>query len=248
MIENIKQGMTAAQVFDILNRLIDEHNQMMSALGGTLVNGKFDYNRLINKPSINNVELRGNLTQADLDISIDTTVVRELDGIRRRVGETETKLREKVSFDDLATKLEVCAKKIDLPDVSGLATRQELNLGLDDKVGKSEYNSTVTRLNTAISTKADAGVVPTTVQWDNLLTLMESKVTQAGNSASSASSAASAAVQEAIRDLPNNTTVQRIVSKVNEVVKISNILSASECGSKPLERCLDPVQRLVINS
>ena len=48
MIENIEQGMTAAQVFAILNRLIVEHNQMMTALGGALVDGQFDYNGLAN--------------------------------------------------------------------------------------------------------------------------------------------------------------------------------------------------------
>ncbi len=248
MIENITQGMTAAQVFDILNRLIDEHNQMMTALGGALVDGKFDYNGLANKPSINSVELVGDRTQADLDISIDTTVTRELSSFRQRIGEAESALRQKVSTDDLTTRLADYAKSTDLPDVSVLATKQELSRGLAEKVTTKDFNTVLTQLNTSIDSKASAGEVPTVAQWQVLRSEMETKVTQAGNSASSAASAASAAVEEAIQDLPDNTTIQQIVSKVNEIVTRSNTLSASECGSMPLDKCLTPVQQLVINS
>ena len=248
MIENIKQGMTAAQVFEILNRLIDEHNQMMTALGGALVDGRFDYNGLANKPRINNVELVGDRTQADLDISIDTTVTRELSSFRQRIGDTEDALLQKVSTADLTTRLADYAKSADLPDVSALATKQELSRGLAEKVTTKDFNTALTQLNTSIGSKADAGVVPTVSQWQVLRSEMETKVTQAGNSASSAASAASAAVEEAIQDLPDNTTIQQIVLKVNEIVTRSNTLSAAECGSAPLDKCLNPVQQLVINS
>lgn len=190
MIENIEQGMTAAQVFDILNRLIVEHNQMMTALGGALVDGQFDYNGLANKPRINSVELLGDLTQADLDISIDTTVTRELNSFRQRIGDAESALLQKVSTADLATELADYAKSADLPDVSVLATKQELTQGLAEKVATSDYNSTIAALNTAIGSKASAGEVPTTVQWNTLLTQMEAKVTQAGNSATAAANSA----------------------------------------------------------
>lgn len=248
MIENIEQGMTAAQVFAILNRLIVEHNQMMTALGGALVDGQFDYNGLANKPRINSVELLGDLTQADLDISIDTTVTRELNSFRQRIGDAENTLLQKVSTADLATELADYAKSADLPDVSVLATKQELTRGLGEKVASSDFSTVLAQLNTAIGSKASAGEVPTVAQWQVLRSEMEAKVTQAGNSASTAASAASAAVEEAIQDLPDNTTIQQIVSKVNEIVTRSNTLSASECGSEPLIRCLDPVQQLVINS
>lgn len=235
-------------MFAILNRLIDEHNQMMTDLGGALVDGKFDYNGLANKPRINNVELVGDRTQADLDISIDTTVTRELSSFRQRIGDTENALLQKVSTADLTTRLADYAKSADLPDVSVLATKQELNRGLAEKVKTTDFDSKVTQLLTAISSKASAGEVPTVSQWQVLRSEMESKVTQAGNSASSAASAASAAVEEAIQDLPDNTTIQQIVSKVNEIVTRSNTLSAAECGSAPLDKCLNPVQQLVINS
>lgn len=246
MIENITQGMTAAQVFDILNHLINEHNQMMTALGGALVDGKLDYKGLANKPRINSVELQGDLTQADLDISIDTTVVRELNNFRQRIGDAESVLSQKVSTADLATKLADYAKSADLPDVSVLVSKQELTQGLAEKVATSYFNTVLTQLNTSIGSKASAGDVPTVTQWQVLRSEMENKVTQAGNSASSAASAASAAVEEAIRGLPDNRTIQQIVSKVNEVVTRSNTLSASECGSVPLDVCLDPVQQLVM--
>lgn len=248
MIENITQGMTAAQVFDILNRLINEHNQMMAAVGGALVDGKFDYNGLVNKPRINSVELVDDRTQADLNISIDTTVTRELNSFRQRIGDTESALLQKVSTADLTTKLADYAKSADLPDVSVLATKQELTNGLGEKVAKTDFDSSVTQLLTAIGSKASAGEVPTVSQWQVLRSEMEAKVTQAGNSASTAASAASAAVEEAIQDLPENTTIQQIVSKVNEIVTRSNTLSAAECGSAPLDKCLNPVQQLVINS
>lgn len=228
-------------MFDILNRLINEHNQMMTALGETLVDGKLNYNALANKPTINSVELSGDLTQEDLEISTDATLADEL----RRVENT---LNQKVSEESLTTTLQSYAKTTDLPDVSGLATKEELTQGLSEKVARKDYDSTVASINTAVNSKASAGEVPTVTQWQVLRSEMENKVTQAGNSASSAASAATEAVAEAIRDLPENTTIQAIVSKLNEIVTRSNTLSASECGSAPITRCLDPVQQLVINS
>ena len=177
-------------MFDILNRLIVEHNQMMTALGGALVDGQFDYNGLANKPRINSVELLGDLTQADLDISIDTTVTRELNSFRQRIGDAENALLQKVSTADLTTELADYAKSADLPDVSVLATKQELTQGLAEKVATSDYNSTIAALNTAIGSKASAGEVPTTVQWNALITEMNAKVTQAGNSATEAANSA----------------------------------------------------------
>ena len=243
MIENIKQGMTAAQVFDILNRLIDEHNQMMAAVGGTLVDGKFDYNGLANKPTINNVELVGDRTQADLNISIDTTVTRELSSFRQRIGETETKLREKVSFDDLATKLEVCAKKTDLPDVSGLATKQELNRGLDDKVGKSEYNNTVTRLNTAIGSKASAGEVPTVAQWQVLKADMDAKATAAENAKTGAEAAAgSMAPKDNLLEVVDR--LKTVIKRVNQSTNYVYRMKGGTCptsGEVPTDECITDI-------
>lgn len=190
MIENIVHGMTAAQVFDILNRLIDEHNQMMTALGGGLVDGCFDYNGLANKPKVNGVELMGEMTQADLEISLDSEVVSGLNSFATRIGNVENTLGGKVSTEDLAAALNNYALTEDIPDVSGYATKQELTNGLAGKVSTTAFAETITQLNTSISSKASAGEVPTTVQWNNLLTQMEAKVTQAGNSATAAANSA----------------------------------------------------------
>lgn len=190
MIENIVQGMTAAQVFSILNRMIDEHNQMMTALGGALVNGQFDYNALVNKPTINSVELIGDLTQADLEISVDAEVINRLNSFGQLVSTMDSTLQQKVSTSDLTTALQAYAKTTDIPDVSGFVTTTTMNNALAQKVDTTTYNNTIAQLNTAIGSKASAGEVPTTVQWNNLLTQMEAKVTQAGNSATAAANSA----------------------------------------------------------
>lgn len=78
MIENITQGMTAAQVFDILNHLIDEHNQLMAAIGDGLVDGRFDYNALANKPSINGIRLEYDVNPGDLLLEIDNAVIEQV--------------------------------------------------------------------------------------------------------------------------------------------------------------------------
>lgn len=59
-------GMTGDDAYAIL------HNKIGSGGGGT---GTTNYNDLINKPTINGVELAGNKTSADLKISADITQV-----------------------------------------------------------------------------------------------------------------------------------------------------------------------------
>lgn len=247
-IPSITEGMTWAQAFGIVNQVIAAVNALNTAVGGAVVDGKVDYNSIINRPCINGVELVGNITQAKLNLSLDSKTLEAINSFSDRIGSVEDSLAKKVANSDLNNILQPYAKTIDLPDVSVLATKQELSRGLAEKVTTKDFNTALTQLNTSISSKASAGEVPTVAQWQVLRSEMETKVTQAGNSASSAASAALAAVEEAIQDLPDNTTIQQIVSKVNEIVTRSNTLSASECGSMPLDKCLTPVQQLVINS
>lgn len=169
MIEHLVQGMTAEQVFGILNRLIDEHNQLMSAIGGGLVDGRFDYNGLANKPTINSVELVGDLTQADLEISIDQTVVTELNSFGNRIGEAEHTLNEKVSANDLAATLRDYALTRDIPDVSGFATTAAMNSALAQKVDNSTRTADLASLINAINGKVDSGDVYTSSQTTALL-------------------------------------------------------------------------------
>lgn len=247
-IPSIKEGMTWAQAFGIVNQVIAAVNALNTAVGGAVVDGKVDYNSIINRPCINGVELVGNITQAKLNLSLDSETLEAINSFSDRIGGVEDSLAQKVANNDLNDILQPYVKTIDLPDVSVLATKQELSRGLAEKVTTKDFNTVLTQLNTSIGSKANAGEVPTVSQWQVLRSEMEAKVTQAGNSASTAASAASAAVEEAIQDLPDNTTIQQIVSKVNEIVKRSNTLSAAECGSAPLDKCLNPVQQLVINS
>lgn len=243
MIENIKQGMTAAKVFDILNRLIDEHNQMMTALGGALVDGKFDYNGLANKPRINNVELLGDLTQADLDISIDTTVTRELSSFRQRIVDAENTLLQKVSTADLTTRLADYAKSTDLPDVSVLATKQELNRGLAEKVTKNDLSTVLTQLNTAISSKASAGEVPTVVQWHVLKADMDAKVTAAENAKAGAEAVAgNMAPKDYLLEVVDR--LKLVIKRLNQSANYVYRMKGGTCptsGEVPTDVCITDI-------
>lgn len=224
MIENIAQGMTAAQVFDILNRLIDEHNQMMATLGGALVDGHFDYNGLANKPTINSIELTGNLTQADLEISPDVEVIRQINNFGQQLETMEETVQRKVSADDLATTLQSYARTADLPDVSNFVTTSAMNTALAQKVDSTTYNTTITQLNTAIGSKANADAVPTTVQWNALITEMNAKVTQAGNSATAAAnSATTCTTQCGIATQKAQEAAQSAQSVSGAVTRITNL-------------------------
>lgn len=182
--------MTWKQAFGIINLLIDVVNGLNEAMGGALVDGKIDYNSIVNRPQINGVELVGNLTQAQLEISLDSETTGKLDGFDEKLGNIEDSLAKRLTTEDLETALRPYAKTVDLPDISGLATKQELTQGLAGKVATTDYNSTITALNAAIGSKASAGEVPTTVQWNALITEMNAKVTQAGNSATAAANSA----------------------------------------------------------
>lgn len=244
MIENIVQGMTAAQVFDILNHLIDEHNQMMAALGGALVDGQFDYNGLANKPTINSIELAGNLTQADLEISPDVEVVRQINSFGRQLETMEETVQQKVSADDLVVTLQSYARTADLPDISPLATKQELNNGLAQKVDNTTYNNTLAQLNTTIGSKANADAVPTTVQWNALITEMNAKVTQAGNSATAAANSASTCnTQCGIATQKAQEASQSAQSVSGAITRITNLENTVN-GSGPTQGIVSKVATL----
>ena len=189
-IPNITEGMTWSQAFGIINQLIAAVNTLSEAVGGALVDGSVDYNSIVNRPKINGVELVGNLTQAQLSISLDSETIEELNSFDSRVGSVEDSLEQMVTVDELNNTLQPYAKTADLPDISNLATKTELTQGLNERVSVTNFNTVLTQLNTSINSKADAGEVPTTVQWNTLLTQMESKVTQAGNSATAAANSA----------------------------------------------------------
>lgn len=85
MIEYIREGMGASQVFDILNHLIEEHNQMMTALGGALTDGQFDYSALANKPKINGIVLEDDINPGDILPDIDNALVERVNNFSQQL-------------------------------------------------------------------------------------------------------------------------------------------------------------------
>lgn len=72
-INDIQEGMTWGDAIAILNQVISAVNALQTATGGALVEGRFDYEALRNKPKISNVTLNGNKTLAQLGISTELT-------------------------------------------------------------------------------------------------------------------------------------------------------------------------------
>ena len=221
-VQPIYEGESYASIFQKLNTLIAGYNEMVQALGSALNNGTFDYNSLSNRPSINNVLLEGNKTQDQLSISIDSETQQALTQFGTQIEGINTSLAGKVNTNDLPTVLEPYAKSTDIPDVSGLATKTELNTGLAGKVDSTTFNTTVTSLNTSINSKASAGEVPTLVQWNTLNTEMTAKVTQAGNSATAAANSATTASNKATEASQSASSVSGAVNRISALENTVN--------------------------
>ena len=223
-VQPIYEGESYASIFQKLNTLIAGYNEMVAALGSALNNGTFDYNSLSNRPSINNVLLEGNKTQDQLSISIDSETQSALSQIGTQIEGINTSMAGKVNTNDLPTVLQPYAKSTDIPDVSGLATKTELNNGLAGKVDSTTFNTTVTTLNTSINSKASAGEVPTLVQWNTLNTEMTAKVTQAGNSATAAATSATTASNKATEA---SQSAQSVSGAVNRISALENTVNGT---------------------
>ena len=223
-VQPIYEGESYASIFQKLNTLIAGYNEMVAALGSALNNGTFDYNSLSNRPSINNVLLEGNKTQDQLSISIDSETQQALTQFGTQIEGINTSLAGKVNTNDLPTVLQPYAKSTDIPDVSGLATKTELNNGLAGKVDSTTFNTTVTTLNTSINSKASAGEVPTLVQWNTLNTEMTAKVTQAGNSATAAATSATTASNKATEA---SQSAQSVSGAVNRISALENTVNGT---------------------
>ena len=223
-VQPIYEGESYASIFQKLNTLIAGYNEMVQALGSALNNGTFDYNSLSNRPSINNVLLEGNKTQDQLSISIDSETQSALSQIGTQIEGINTSMAGKVNTNDLPTVLQPYAKSTDIPDVSGLATKTELNNGLAGKVDSTTFNTTVTSLNTSINSKASAGEVPTLVQWNTLNTEMTAKVTQAGNSATAAATSATTASNKATEA---SQSAQSVSGAVNRISALENTVNGT---------------------
>lgn len=146
----LKDDSTIVEVSAVLvaNGNISVNTSEISISGGS--GGTGDYNQLTNKPQINSVELSGNKTLADLGIqaagnyalkSDIPTKVSELQNDSQFVTETALtdglapKANKTYVDEQLATKQPVgdYALKSEIPDVSGLATKEEVTTGLSGK-------------------------------------------------------------------------------------------------------------------
>lgn len=199
-----------SDAISIINQVIDKLNDVDAAIGGALVDGQFDYSALANKPSINSVTLDGDLTQSDLSISIDSETQQSINNLSDSIESIEETLGEKIDSNDLNTALQGYALSTDIPDVSNLATKNELTTGLAGKVDNSTRTSDLEAVNLALQGKAPVSGTPTTTEWNALVAAMQAavsqadaKATQAGNSATAANNSAQTA-QAAAATVPSN--------------------------------------------
>lgn len=190
--------MTFGQMVDIINALITAFNDRSGALDNCITDGKIDYNKLINRPKINNILLEGNLTQENLSISIDRATEEVIEQFSSRVGSCE-------DFDNSITPriatLET-ERTTDREDIDELLPYRQRVATLEEH--RTTDSGNISTLQTALAGKADAADVPTTQQWttiqqniDAKIITMEQKVVQAGNSAQTATSKALEATQAA---------------------------------------------------
>lgn len=121
--------MTWSQAFGIINQVINAINALTAAVGGAVVDGRVDYNSIINRPRINGVELVGDVTQAQLNISLDGETVERIEAINERVGGVEDTLGNKLNTTDLPSALSQAGFKTQtqleevFPLISGLTSR-----------------------------------------------------------------------------------------------------------------------------
>ena len=84
MSKHIKEGMTWAEVVNILNEFLSTIDVISNAIRGAIVDGKIDYNSLVNRPKINGKTLTSEETTQSLGISIDNETISQL----RQAAET----------------------------------------------------------------------------------------------------------------------------------------------------------------
>lgn len=244
MIENIVEGMKAVQVFDILNRLIDEHNQLMNALGGALVDGKLDYKALVNKPAINGIELSGDVNPADLVMGVDDAVLEKVNSVSRQLQDYQT---ERNGYVQRLGQLE-SGRTADLQRISTLegektaresdlvaykATINALAISVSERMGEvesrestrnttlrqniAEFQQQVSEVRSGLASKADASVVPTTKQWQVLKADMDAKTTAAQN--------AKTAAENAMADKASDTQFKEVADRVIKLINRVNMVA-----------------------
>lgn len=94
MIKNIQKGMTMGEVVDILNQLIDQYNSTEGVIASALVNGKIDYNAIQNRPSVEGVELVGDVNLPSLGAAGQDDVDEEIKTLDSRVSDNESAIEQ----------------------------------------------------------------------------------------------------------------------------------------------------------
>lgn len=122
-----QEKLTAGENIEIKR---DESGDLViSAAGGP--EGTVDYNVLINKPTINGVQLLGDKSLSDLGIDIpDISNKADKSYVDEQIAAVEAEIP---SIDNLATKEELNAVENKIPSITNLATKEELQQ-VEDKI------------------------------------------------------------------------------------------------------------------
>lgn len=100
----ITEGMPWSEAINIINNLIAVVQDLKLAIGGSIVNGKIDFNSLANIPTINGVVLSDQATTESLKISLSQLQLELLNAnVESRVSSLVAQSLDKKASSDLST-------------------------------------------------------------------------------------------------------------------------------------------------
>ena len=100
----ITEGMPWSEAINIINNLIAVVQDLKLAIGGSIVNGKIDFNSLANIPTINGVVLSDQATTESLKISLSQSQLELLNtNVESRVSSLVAQSLDKKASSDLST-------------------------------------------------------------------------------------------------------------------------------------------------
>ena len=100
----ITEGMPWSEAINIINNLIAVVQDLKLAIGGSIVNGKIDFNSLANIPTINCVVLSDQATTESLKISLSQSQLELLNtNVESRVSSLVAQSLDKKASSDLST-------------------------------------------------------------------------------------------------------------------------------------------------
>lgn len=218
-LSNIQEGMTWSEVFEILNALINDVIEIKEALGSTLVDGKIDYEAIINKPSINGVELSGDKSHESLKIEIGSTIKSEIKGLGARVSDAEGVYG---TLESRAESLE-SFEEIYKPKVDDLEDNRTDDV---ERIAALEGNRTT-----------DSQAIQ---QLQNRLGDVDTSIAALATQQSLGTTAAQRVLELSEAD-------ETIVAKINTLINSHNRLAEGACQHNITDVCLTPIQQLDIS-